>query len=81
MSLTGLQVKTVELGKLAAEAGALEKRYTAHLSLFDAACMMGNETEQVQRREECHTLLDSILDNAASVHRLGTELRELMSLE
>lgn len=66
------------LNELAGEAEALEKRYTAHLMLYEAACMTGNETEIKLRREECHTLLDSILDNTLGVRFVSKTLQDLL---
>jgi hypothetical protein len=74
-----IQAKAGELNQLAAHADGLQKRYTAHLMLYEAACMAGNEDEIKQRREECHTLLDDILDNTMSVQKLSRELRVLMN--
>lgn len=70
--------KAAELNQLAATADALQKRYTAHLMLYDAACMAGQEAEITQRREECHTLLDAILDNARDVQFRSKEIRTLV---
>jgi hypothetical protein len=73
-----LREKAAELNRLAEHADALQRRYTAHLMLYEAACMSGNETEIIQRREECHTLLDDILDNTLAVYRSSRELQALM---
>lgn len=72
-----LRAKSAELNRLADHAEGLQKRYTAHLLLYDAACMAGNEREVALRREECHTLLDDILDNTRAVHVRAAEVRAL----
>ena len=79
MSQAQIQAKAAELTRLAGEAEALQKRYSAYLTLYDAACMARNENEITQRREECHTLLDAILDNARAVHYRARELQDLMA--
>lgn len=79
MNIPELQQKTAELHRLAAEADGLQKRYGAYLMLYDAACMAGRDEEVMQRRDDCHTLLDSILDNAASVHRLTREVHAIVN--
>lgn len=78
MSLEHLQAKAAELNRLAAEADALQKRYGAYLALHDAACMAGNEKEMEERRNECHALLDLVLDNSQAVHRASRELRGIV---
>lgn len=77
MTIERLQGKAAELNQLAAQAEGLEKRYAAHLMLHDAACMAGNDAEATQRRAECHDLLDAVLDNSHSVHRVSRELRNI----
>jgi len=77
VNLKQVQQKAAELNKLAAEADALQKRYVAHLMLYDAACMAGQSAEIDQRRDECHTLLDNILDNALAVHTRTRELQDI----
>lgn len=67
-----------QLNELAAKAEGLQKRYTAHLMLFDAACAGGSDSEIEQRRDECHTLLDSILDNTREVAVCARELQALL---
>jgi hypothetical protein len=74
-----IQKKAAELNKLAVHAEGLQKRYTAHLMLYDAACMTGNDTEISQRRLECHTLLDDILDNTLAVQTVSQEVQQLMN--
>lgn len=78
MNLAQVNQKSAQLNNLAAKALTLEKRYTAHLMLYEAACMTGNETEITRRREECHTLLDDILDNTRSVHFTTKALQDLL---
>ena len=73
-----VHAKAAELNQLAAQADGLQKRYSAHLMLYDAACMADNADEITQRREELHTLLDTILDNAQEVHFRSRELQKLM---
>jgi hypothetical protein len=78
MNQAEVNQKAVELNKLGAEAMTLEKRYSAHLMLYEAACMTGNEGEISSRREECHTLLDGILDNTRSIHFTSKVMRRLL---
>jgi hypothetical protein len=79
MNLPLVQKKAAELSKLANEAEGLQKRYGAYLALYDAACMAGNEAEITQRRDECHTLLDGILDNTRTVHYISREVQDLLA--
>lgn len=78
MNQTALAQKAAQLNKLAAGALTLEKRYSAHLMLYEAACMTDNEAEITTRREECHTLLDDILDNIRDVHYATNVVRKLL---
>lgn len=78
MSTAKIQQTSAELNRLAAVADGLQKRYTAHLMLYEAACLARSDQEIAQRREECHTLLDAILDNSRDVSFRGLELRKLM---
>lgn len=73
-----ITAKGKQLNEMAAKADGLQKRYTAHLMLFDAACTGGNDTEIEQRRDECHTLLDAILDNTREVAVCARELQALL---
>lgn len=73
-----ITAKGKQLNAMAARADGLQKRYTAHLMLYDAACTAMNESEISQRRDECHTMLDAILDNTREVAVCAKELQELM---
>lgn len=78
MNQAQVNEKAAKLNELAAQATGLEKRYSAHLMLYDAACMAGNEQEIALRREECHTLLDSILDNTRDIHFTTKAIEKLL---
>lgn len=78
MNQAKVNEKALQLNQLAAQALTLEKRYSAHLMLYEAACMSGNEGEITRRREECHTLLDAILDNTRDVHFTTKVLHDLI---
>lgn len=78
MNQTELSKHVDKLNQLAAQAMTLEKRYSAHLMLYEAACMTGNENEITTRREECHTLLDDILDNVRISHLTSSAVNKLL---
>jgi hypothetical protein len=63
-----------ELQRLARVANSISSRYAAHIALHRAACLNGNAEEMTQRRDELHTLLDSILDNSEEIQRLHDEV-------
>lgn len=66
-----------ELQRLGRVATSLQTRYSAHFSLHQVAAMAGDRQEIAQRRDELHTILDVILDNGESIHRLTEELHRL----
>jgi hypothetical protein len=63
-----------ELERLAKVAQGLQQRYIAHFALHAAACVNNDRAEMTQRRDELHTILDSLLDNGESIERLSVEL-------
>jgi hypothetical protein len=66
-----------ELERLARVAQGIQNRYGAHFSLHIAACLNRDEQEMRQRRDELHTILDSLLDNQEAIQRATDELTEL----
>lgn len=64
----------VRLGRLAL---SIDERLRAYLALHIAACMNWDEQEMQTRRDEVHAVIDSLLDNAESIHRLTAELERL----
>lgn len=66
-----------ELERLAKVAQGIQQRYIGHFALHTAACLKGDREEMQQRRDELHTILDSLLDNGESVQRLEDELAKV----
>jgi len=66
-----------ELTRLARVATGIQQRYSAHFSLHMAACLNRDEKEMRQRRDELHTLLDSLLDNQEAIQRATDQLEKL----
>jgi hypothetical protein len=70
---TRLGELTVELQRLTRVANEIQQRYIAHFALHTASCIHGDRAEMTQRRDELHTILDSLLDNAEAVQRVTDE--------
>lgn len=73
------ELKTVpqlvsELNRLARVAQGIQNRYSAHFQLHTAACLNKDEQEMRQRRDELHTILDNLLDNAEAIQRINDKL-------
>jgi prefoldin subunit 5 len=66
-----------ELQDKARVAVVIEKRYGAHFQLHGAAVLNRDRQEMEQRRDELHTILDSLLSNAEEIQRLNDELGAL----
>jgi hypothetical protein len=71
-----LRMVMTELDRLARVALGIQNRYSAHFQLHVAACLNKDEQEMQQRRDELHTVLDSLLDNQESIQRANDELLE-----
>jgi hypothetical protein len=74
---TRLQTLVSELQRLERVATEIQQRYVAHFGLHTAACLHRDPKEMAQRRDELHTILDSLLDNGESVQRVTDELLAL----
>jgi hypothetical protein len=64
-----------ELNRLGRVAQGIQNRYSAHFQLHVAACLNKDEQEMRVRRDELHTLLDALLDNAEAIQRTQDELQ------
>jgi rRNA pseudouridine-1189 N-methylase Emg1 (Nep1/Mra1 family) len=64
----------LELERLARVASEIEQRYIAHFALHRAACLHRDPEEMRLRRDQLHTILDTLLDNGESVQKLTDKL-------
>lgn len=71
---TRAQQVVADLQDKARVAVVIQKRYAAHFELHGAALLNRDWQECAQRRDELHTILDALLDNAESIQRLNDEL-------
>jgi hypothetical protein len=65
-----------QLKTLAIDSVALSHKWTAAKATFDAAGFVGDGQTQQMQRDTMHAILDSQLDNAASVMTLTRKLVE-----
>ncbi len=75
--VTKVEETISELTRLARVAQGIQNRYAAHFQLHVAACLNKDEVEMKQRRDELHTILDALLDNAESIQRTNDKLQDL----
>ncbi len=65
------------LEEAARVAAIIQNRYAAHFQLHVAACLNADKQEMAQRRDELHTILDSMLDNQERIQHLTDEMTKL----
>src|SRR5690606_31072695 len=64
-----------------AHANAFTLRHEAAVKLYIAALATGNQAEIEDRRADCHTTLDIILDNCQSTHVLLRQYTDALNRE
>lgn len=77
MTTARAQQVITELQDKARVALVIQKRYGAHFELHGAAVLNRDRQEMAQRRDELHTILDSLLTNAEEIACLNDELAQL----
>lgn len=66
-----------EMNIAADTAAAAAKTYEATMTLYNVAVMTSNKEAIAQRREELHTLLDTILDSGYEVGSKQVRINEI----